>query len=166
MIVNLPPHISKPILYSKEEASQIRQAFWTAFGQYIAPQLSSEGLRVNWINYKTGLKHVYFRMHAYNRSAVIAIEVAHPDPGIRELFFEQFNELKNILHSALGEKWEWQPDYEDENGKTISRIYKPLDGVSIFNKNDWPALISFFKPRIIALDEFWSDAKYAFHALK
>ena len=105
-------------------------------------------------------------MHTANRSASIAIEVAHPDPGIRELFFEQFKELKNLLHGTLGEEWEWQPEYQDSNGKTISSIYKQLDGASVFNKNDWPALISFFKPRIIALDVFWSDAKYAFDALK
>jgi hypothetical protein len=153
-------------LYSKEEASQIRQAFWTTFGQYISPQLSADGLRVNWVNYKTGLKHVYFRMHAYNRSAIIAIELSHPDPGIRELFFEQFKELKNILHAILDEQWEWQEEYVDEHGKSISRIYRQFDKTSIFNKNDWPQLISFFKPRIIALDEFWSDAKYAFDALK
>jgi hypothetical protein len=153
-------------LYSREEASQIRQAFWTTFGQYIAPQLSADGMKVNWVNYKTGLKYVYFRMQTSNRSASIAIEIAHPDPGIRELFFEQFKELKNILHNALGEEWEWQPESRDEYGKTISRIYKQIDGISVFNKNDWPALISFFKPRIIALDEFWNNARYAFDALK
>ena len=155
-----------PHMYSKDEASQIRQAFWTTFGQYIAPQLSAEGLKVNWINYKTGIKHLYFKMEAGKRTASIAIEMAHPDAGIRELFFEQFTELRIMLRSTLGEEWEWQPEYTDDNGKTTSRIYKQLDKTSIFNKNDWPALISFFKPRIILLDEFWSDAKYAFDALK
>jgi hypothetical protein len=153
-------------LYSKDEASQLKQAFWTTFGQYIAPQLSVEGLKVNWVNYKTGIKYLYFRMEASNRSASIAIEIAHPDAGIQELFFEQFLELKNILHTTLNEGWEWQLHTTDPNGKTISRIFKEINGVSIFNKADWPALISFFKPRIIALDEFWSDAKYAFDVLR
>ena len=121
---------------------------------------------MNWVNYKTGIKHVYFRMEAGKKSASIAIEITHPDAGIRELFFEQFLELRNVLHAALNENWEWELHIIDEGGKTISRIFKQLDGVSIFNKNDWPALISLFKPRIIALDEFWSDAKYAFDALK
>jgi hypothetical protein len=70
------------------------------------------------------------------------------------------------LADALQEEWQWDLHTTDEYGKTISRIYKQLDSVSIFNRNDWPALISFFKPRIIALDEFWSDAKYSFDALK
>ncbi len=153
-------------MYSKDEASQLKQSFWTTFGQYIAPQQSAEGLKVNWVNYKTGIKHLYFRMHADKRTATIAIEITHPDIGIQELFFEQFKELRTILHGSLDEDWEWELHTTDENGKIISRIYHQLYGVSIFNKNDWPSLISYFKPRIIALDEFWSDAKYAFDALK
>ena len=153
-------------MYSKDEASQIRQAFWTTFGQYIAPQLSADGLKVNWVNYKTGVKYLYFKMDADKRSAVIEILIAHPDAGIQELFFEQFAELKAMLDGYLNEEWEWVLNDKDENGKTISRIYKQLNGVSIYNRNDWPQLISFFKPRIIALDEFWSVGQYSFEALK
>jgi hypothetical protein len=153
-------------LYTKDEASQLRQAFWTTFGQYISPQLSSEGLRVNWINYKTGLKYVYFKMDAGKHTATISIELIHPDAGIQELFFEQFAEFKNILHGYLNEDWAWELHHRDEEGKITSRIYKQLNNVSIFNKNDWPALISFFKPRIIALDEFWNDVKDGFEALR
>lgn len=153
-------------MYSKDEASQIKQAFWTAFGQYIAPQLSADGLRTNWVNYKTGIKHLSFKMQADKRSAYIAIEISHPDLGIQELMFEQFKELKNILHGTLNEDWEWQLHTTDENHKTISRILTSLPNVSIFNRNDWPALISFFKPRIIALDEFWSTAQYSFEVFK
>jgi hypothetical protein len=153
-------------LYSKDEASQLKQAFWTTFGQYIAPHLSAEGMKINWVNYKTGIKHLHFRMEAGKRSASIAIEITHPDEGVRELFFEQFGELKAMLISVLQEDWQWQLQSADETGKTISRIFRQAEGVSVFNKNDWPELISFFKPRMIALDEFWSNAKFAFDALK
>lgn len=153
-------------MYTKDETSQLRQAFWTAFGQYISPQLSAEGLRVNWVNYKTGLKYVFFRMEADKKNATISIELAHPDAGIRELFFEQFMEFKKMLNATTGEEWIWEPQHLDENGKASSRIYQQLTGVSIFNKKDWPALISFFKPRIIALDEFWNDVRDWFDALR
>jgi len=149
-------------MYSKEQASQLRQAFWTAFGQYMAPVLSAEGLRTNWVNYKTGVKHIFFRMQADNKQANISIEIAHPDKELQQLFFEQLATYKNVLHSTLNEDWEWQLHTTDEYGKTISRVSVEIDAVSIYQKEDWPKLISFFKPRIIALDEFWSDAKYAF----
>ena len=74
-------------MYTREQASQLRQAFWTAFGQYIAPHPSADGYKINWANYRTGLKHVYFRMHADKKIASIAIEITHPDPDIQELFF-------------------------------------------------------------------------------
>lgn len=153
-------------MYSREEASRLRHEFWTALGRYLAPHLSADGMKVNWINYKTGLKHVYFRMQAEKKHASIGIDITHPDPGIQELFFEQFLELKNILHGYLNEEWEWVLHTSDENGKTISRIFTETSGVSVFNRDHWPALISFFKPRILALDEFWSDAKYSFDSLK
>ncbi|MFD0793760.1 DUF4268 domain-containing protein [Mucilaginibacter litoreus] len=149
-------------MYSKEQASQLRQAFWTAFGQYMGPIPSAEGLKINWINYKTGVKHIYFRMQAETKSAGISIDIAHPDLELQELFFEQFLTYKNILHATLAENWEWQLHTTDEYGKTISRIYKEISSVSIYQQSDWSQLISFFKPRIIALDEFWSDVKYAF----
>lgn len=153
-------------MYTREEASQLRREFWTTFGQYISPQRSSEGKKVNWLNYKTGLKYVYFRMDADKRTATIAIELTHPDTGIRELFFEQFAEFKNILHTYMGQEWVWDSDYRDDYGKSSARIYTQITGVSVFKKEDWPALISFFKPRMIALDEFWNDVKDGFEALK
>ncbi|MEJ2879819.1 DUF4268 domain-containing protein [Pedobacter sp. GR22-6] len=153
-------------MYSKDQASQLKQAFWTTFGQYIAPQLSAEGLRVNWINYKTGLKNLFFKMQADGKSAYIAIELTHADPGMQELLYEQFREFRRLLENQLEEEWDWQLHTQDEYGKTITRIGITLQHVSIFKQEDWPALISFFKPRIIALDEFWTDVKDAFEVFK
>ncbi len=153
-------------MYSKEQASALRQAFWTTFGQYIAPQLSADGLRTNWINYKTGVKHLNFRMIAEGSYAEIAIELTHADAGIQEIYFEQFRSLRLILENALDESWEWQLHAVHDHGKLISKISKSIKPVSIYNRADWPALISFFKPRIIALDDFWSSAKYIFEALQ
>jgi hypothetical protein len=153
-------------MYSKAEASQLRQEFWTAFGLYMSPILSADGEKVNWINYKTGEKNIAFRMNAVGKVASIAIEMSHADEGIRQLYFEQFEQLKKVLHSTLEEEWIWLADHTDEYGKTTSRIYTELTGVNIMNKSDWPALIGFFKKRIIALDEFWSNARYGFEALR
>jgi len=149
-------------LYSKDQASQLKQAFWTTFGQYIAPQTSAYGLKTNWINYKTGIKHLHFKMQADQRSAFIAIELSDPDPGMQELVYEQLLTFRKILKNCLHEEWEWQLHVQDENYKTVTRIVKTLPDVNIFKQEDWPKLISFFKPRIIALDEFWSDAQDSF----
>lgn len=153
-------------MYTREQASQLRQAFWTTFGQYISPHLSADGLKTNWINYSTGFKDVYFKMEADQKLASIAIVLTHHDIEIQQLFFEQFLELKQVLHERVGELWEWELHSYNEHGKIMSRIYKTIAPVNVFNQDDWPKLISFFKPRIIALDDFWSDARYTFEALR
>ena len=152
-------------MYTREESSLIRQEFWTVFGKYMSPIRSSEGLRVNWINYKTGTKDVYFRMDTLSESAAISISIEHNDAGIRELYFDQFIELKPMLSDALEEEWNWQADVS-VNGRMISRIVRELPNTSVLNKDQWPELISFFKMRMIALDNFWENAKYSFEALK
>jgi len=153
-------------MYSRQEASQLKQEFWTNFGQYMNPILSSDGDKINWINYKTGEKDIAFRMEADNKKARIAIELNNKDKDIQQLYFEQFAELKTIFKGIINEEWIWKLHTFDEHGKLISKIFKEKPGISVFRKEDWPALISFFKPRIIALDEFWSSVKYEFEKLR
>ena len=69
--------------------------------------------------------------------------------------------FKNIFHQFLGEQWQWQKLTTDSNGKLISEIYTSLENVQVLNQNDWPLMISFFKERIVALDRFWCEYKYA-----
>jgi hypothetical protein len=165
MFVVLPSALYIWIMYTRQQASHLRQSFWTTFGQYISPVLSAEGLKKNWVNYKTGETHLTFKMDATDKSATIAIILAHPDLDIQQLYFEQFRQLTKILYETLEEEWTWEQQIIDDNGKTISRIYKQLNNVSIFNKEDWSQLISFFKERIIALDNFWNITKPAFESL-
>jgi Domain of unknown function (DUF4268) len=153
-------------MFKRDEASRLREEFWTTFGKYMSPIPSAEGMKINWINYRTGIKDLYFRMDANQKSATISIALEHSDDGVRELYFQQFQELKMLLHTTLEEEWEWQSHARVAEDKVISRIYKELPDVSIFNKDHWPQLISFFKPRIIALDSFWENAKYSFDGLK
>lgn len=152
-------------MYTAQESSKIKQSFWTAFGQYMSPILSAESLKINWVNYKTGIPDINFKMDADNRQATIAIILSHSDKGIQQLYFEQFEQLKKMLEHTLQEKWIWQQLTANEYGKPISRIYKVLNGVNIYKKEDWAMLISFFKQCILALDEFWSNARYAFELL-
>ena len=153
-------------MYSKQEASKLRHEFWTTFGQYMSPILSAEEEKINWINYKTGERNISFRMHADNKNAIIAIELNHKDKDIQQIYFGQFIQFKNLFEATLQEDWTWQLHTQDEHGNMISRIYTEKKGLSIFQKQDWPELISFFKPRMIALDEFWSQIKFAFESLR
>ena len=152
-------------MYSKEEASKIKQEFWTTIGRYISPIPSADGLKINWINYKTGIKSVSIKLEAERDQASIGFYISHVDTALQELFFLQFETYRTILHEQLQEEWDWVMHTSTIDGRVISKISKTLTPVNIYDKADWPMLIAFFKPRIIALDEFWSLAKYGFEGL-
>ncbi len=88
-------------MYSKEEASKLRQQFWITFGKYMKPILSADGLPTNWVNYKTGVKHIFFKMDATQKQAVIAIDITHSDEATRTLFFEHFVAFKTSVNSII-----------------------------------------------------------------
>jgi hypothetical protein len=148
-------------MYSKNQTSKLKTQFWTNFGQYMKPVPSATGLPVNWINYKTGIRHIHFKMDADNKSAVIAIEISHPKEEARLQYYNQFVSLKKLLASTAAFNWQWNETFESDH-KTISSISQQLDDVNILNQADWPAIISFLKPRIIALDAFWDMVKDGF----
>ncbi len=149
-------------MYSKAETAKVRKDFWTTFGQYMNPVPAADGGRVNWQNYKTGVRNIFFRMKAERDFTSLGIEITHSDEEMQELVFDQFRQFRNILQTTVGQEWEWQLHTVDEYGKTISTISIAKSGPNVMDRNDWPEIISFLKPRIIALDEFWSNMKPAF----
>lgn len=152
-------------MYTREEASQIKQQFWTAFGKYMAPVLSAEGEKINWINYKTGVRLVHFKMDVSKEAAYIGIEITHKDTVAATQLYAQFLVLQANLEQSLGEKWHFDPLVEDEHGRAFSTIFCRLQGVNIYNQTTWPQIISFLKPRIINLDHFWSEHKMIFELM-
>ncbi len=148
-------------MYSKEQASKLKTQFWTTFGQYMKPVPGASVLPVNWINYKTGIRYIHFKMDADNTKAVIAIEISHPKEEERLHYYHQFELLKKVLASTTTFNWQWQETLQTDH-KTISSISLQLDGVNILDQSAWPAIISFLKPRIIALDAFWDMVKDGF----
>ncbi|MFZ1785456.1 MAG: DUF4268 domain-containing protein [Ferruginibacter sp.] len=148
-------------MYSKEQASKLKTQFWTKFGQYMKPIPGASGLPVNWINYKTGIRAIHFKMDADNTSAVIAIEISHPQEAERLQYYNQFVSLKKLLTSTTTFNWQWTETLETDH-RTISCISLQLNDVNLLNQADWPAIISFLKPRIMALDAFWDMVKDGF----
>ena len=128
------------------------------------PIPNAEGRRINWPNYKTGVRNIYFRMKAERNFASIGIEIGHSDEELQELYFDQFIQFKKMLEATVGEEWSWNLHQENEFGQAVSRIEKILPAVNVMNEADWPEIISFLKPRIIALDEFWSNVKPGFES--
>jgi hypothetical protein len=148
-------------MYSKEQSSKLKAQFWTSFGQYMKPIPGASGETVNWINYKTGIRHIQFKMDADTKRAVISIEISNPQDEERLAYYNRFLSLKKLLDSTTGLTWDWIETKQNEH-RSISSISRQLDGVNILNQSNWPEIISFLKPGIIALDQFWDLVKDGF----
>lgn len=138
-------------MYNPQEASQVRQQFWTTLGQYLTPIPSATGLKVNWINYKTGVKAIRFKMDVLPKHAFAGVEI-NGTAETRSDLYRMFLLLKqDFPHS-----YTWLEATDNADGKSVSRIYKSLHGFTPLNKAHWPELIAFLKEQIIAFDGFWA----------
>ena len=138
-------------MYNPQEASQIRQQFWTTLGQYLAPIPSATGLKVNWINYKTGVKAIRFKMDVLQKHAFAGVEIS----GTAEIRSDLYR-MFLLFKQDFPEDYTWLKATENADGRSVSRIYKSLDGFTPLNKTHWPELIAFFKEQITAFDGFWA----------
>ncbi len=149
-------------MYSKEEKKQLNQAFWTAFGSYMKPCFSQFGKKVNWSNYKTGLRQIYARFVVDHKYYEFKIEIQDKDDMIRSLFYEQFEELKPVLENEFGSTMEWTPNSENSFHEVSSKIFISNDQLNYHNKAHWGDLFSMMQTHIIAFDRFWYDWKDTF----
>ena len=145
-------------MYSRNEMARVKQNFWTSFGKYMLPVQPSGDEKVNWVNYKTGVKGIFFKMNADRASASLSIQMTG-DRFQREKQFERMIQFKKEFESVVPGEWIWSKEKTDENGRSLSVIETILAGVNVYDKNDWPAIISFLKTRITGLDEFWISVR-------
>ncbi|MCO6500279.1 MAG: DUF4268 domain-containing protein [Vicingus serpentipes] len=152
-------------MYTKEEKKNINTEFWNSFGVYMKKHNKQYG-RIRWVNYRTNIKDLYFRLNITQQKAVFSIELQHSDDGIRELFYEQFVELKTVLNASVGKELIWEDIKFNQFNHPVSCIYQELPNVSIYNKEDWQTAFQFFEKRMVGLHDFWIEFGEIFKQLE
>lgn len=152
-------------MLSKEEAKELRVEFWERLQSQMEKIRNPHGTKVNWMSYNTGIKHLYFRMEADEDGARLCIDLQFPDTGIREIYYQQFQEFQNILDNTF-KGLEWLEEWEHWNGKVISRLMVKKGKCKLQNRNDWDKMHLFLKLNFTKLDEFWTEFGEVFKNLK
>lgn len=153
-------------MYGKEEAKLLKKEFWTSFGLYMKKHNTTYGRKLNWVNYKTKVKDLYFRLNADNKKVTFAIELQHEDHGVRDLFYDQFLELKTVITDTFEHDLRWERNELSDYGILIARIGCELTGVSVFNKDTWAKAFKFMETNITNTHEFWEDFHDVFEQLE
>lgn len=153
-------------MYSKEEKKELKVGFWTELNNTLTTAGKVKGRNLEWMNYPTQIKRLFFRMEADETSARMCIDLQFLSKGIREIYFLQFQELENKLKETFTTDVQFVSEYEHWNGKTISRIYCELKDVNINNTEDWKKIHNFLTENFLNLDTFWEEFNAIFYALK
>lgn len=154
------------IMYSKEEAKRIKLEFWLELGNRFSEIKGLHANKVNWLNFNTKIKNLYFRMEVDEHAARLCIDLQFPDLGIRELYYDQFLEFQDKLNKQFTTTVNWQPKHQHWNGKQIARIAVDKEGVNILNKADWETIFTFLTTHFSQLEHFWAEFGDVFVELK
>lgn len=134
-------------MFSKKEAQQLKQEFWTAFGKSFPRK---------WILYDTKIKDFSFKFFADNKKAEVSLDLEMKNELFRNAYYEKIWSLENMLEEHVGEFYK-DEFYTLENGKVISRIWVSKDDVSIFNKNTWQEIFEFFVEKMEGFERFYYE---------
>jgi hypothetical protein len=137
-------------MYSKEQAKNIRQQFWTMFGKRYDRK---------WLLYDTKLKDVILKFSFEDRRALVSIEITSDDTIFRAYYYEKLISLKNIMKEEVSDELIFEENYILESGKTISRVFVMYEGVKIQKQTDWPEVYDFFYTYMDRLELFFREYK-------
>lgn len=152
-------------MWSKEETKKRRIDFFTNFGIYMKKHIPQCGEKIRWVNYRTGINSIKFKIESSGKYSRVCIDITNKDEGVREVFFEQFEELKKLLSIKM-DKLNWVKKYQIDSGIYITRIYTEINGPSVSQKSEWRDIYRFFEKNLVALHEFWELSKEVFKDLE
>ena len=153
-------------MFSKDEEKEFKAKFWSDLNEELALVKGVHANKVNWTNFNTGIKNIYFRIDIEGDIPKICIDIQFLDAGIREIYYQQFEEFKERLNKSFKGEIKWLPTFEHSNTRTISRISVANPDLNTRNQDQWPEIYSFLIENFQVLESFWAEFNEVFKALK
>lgn len=146
-------------MLSKEERKKLNEDFWNGFKQFMRKKKSSNGRRINWINYPSDVKEIFIRWEVNGKTTRLCFDVQPKDEGVRQIIWEQLGELKAVLTTEMSNPGNWQEEYYTEDGRLISRIYWESNDYNFYNANEHQQIFNYMSETIEAFDRFYQEYK-------
>ncbi len=140
-------------MFSKNEAKQLRQDFWIAFGKSYPRK---------WILYNTKIKDFSFKFYFDTTKAMVSLDIECKDLEKRIDLWEKITALKTVLIENFLGKAQFEEYVFLENETEISRVYVQLNNVSIHNKNTWQETMVFLNKNMIQFEAFFRNFEDVF----
>ena len=153
-------------MFTKEEKKDLTKRFWMTLEEKLQELGKTDGRNIDWMNYPNKINHLYFRMEADIEVVRFCIDIQFEFKGVREIYFEQFEEFKDKLTAQMPNELIWLKEYDHWNGKNISRLFVELKDVNIFDEKSWEKSQMFLINNFLAFDIFWQEFGEVFRNLK
>ncbi len=134
-------------MYSKQEAQNLKKEFWIAFGKSFPRK---------WLLYNTQIKDFSLKFYANQHCAEVSLDIAMKDELLRNAYFEKIVSLDQLLPDFIGDFYQ-DEFFEVENQKIIAKFWVTKSGVSIFNKNSWQEIFTFFVEKMDGFERFFLE---------
>ena len=144
-------------MFSKEEEKQLREKFWDEFLTISRDRRLRKKLPGDWILTQTGVKALNLKFHVDRKVAQVGIDLETRNMDKRIELYEKLESVKKILEQTMGAPMNWELEYIRENGKSVSRIYKQLEGINIYDSSTWPAAYEFMYREMMKLEDFYRE---------
>jgi hypothetical protein len=149
-------------MYTAEEKKSLRVEFWDQFRKLSGKKRRRLGLPSKWVGEYTGIKYLNLKFHFDISVALVGIDIVTNDLDKRIDAYEKLEQMKKLLEEAMGSAMVWELLYITESGREISRIYKKVEGVDIYDRSCWPAVSEFLYINMINLEKFFLEYKDVF----
>jgi hypothetical protein len=146
-------------MLSREEQKIKNKLFWEDFRKFMGKVKSSNGRKMNWLNYPSDVKDIYIRLQVDSKSAKLCFDIQSRDAGIRSIIWEQMTELKKIMEVTMNCSGEWNEQIYNSEGVSISQIKWEKEGLNFYNENHKLEIYEFFKEKLVAFDLFYQEFK-------
>lgn len=146
-------------MFTREEQKQINKQFWDAFRIHMKKHLSSNGRKMNWINYPTDVEILFVRMEVNSNSAKLCFDSQSRDSSIRDIIWEQLEELKNVIELNVGTDAIWTRNLSNQALQQFDRIYWEIQHVNYYKRDDHPIIFNFLETKLLGFDLFYQEFK-------
>jgi hypothetical protein len=144
-------------MLTKQEDKQLRIEFWNEFEKYSSRMKRKRNLKGKWIMNETGIRQMKLKFDLTANVASVGIDVQTRNLDKRIDLFGKLERLKSIFEKKLGQSLFWELEHTLPTGISISRVCLKLEGVSMYNKEDWPGIFDFFYRNMTVIEELFVE---------
>ncbi len=145
-------------MLTKEEAQQIRHAFWHKLESKSRRLPGQNGKPIRWIMDKTGVKGLDLRFDISGGFVYVALEVNTHSEEKDNRIWQKLTQCRSLIQRYFDSELTWDDNFIREAGNTVKRIYVRTTG-DIYNKDLWPDMIHFMIDNMLRLENAFREIK-------